>query len=64
MNEVPFDRLDLRDNPETLSAPIIVRAYACGTARYRGLPRAAAAHGEYEKRTGEHDAGWPDWYAE
>jgi catechol 2,3-dioxygenase-like lactoylglutathione lyase family enzyme len=28
------------------------------------LHRAAAAHGEHEKRTGQHDAGWPDWYAE
>jgi len=29
------------------------------------LRRAAAAHGEHEKRTGQHDAtGWPDWYAE
>src|SRR5829696_8793335 len=28
------------------------------------LRRAAAAHGEHEKRTGEHDADWPDWYAE
>ena len=27
------------------------------------LRRAAAAHGEHEKRTGEHDANWPDWYA-
>ena len=27
------------------------------------LRRAAAAHGEHEKRTGGHDAGWPDWYA-
>ena len=26
--------------------------------------RAAAAHGEHEKRTGEHDVNWPDWYAE
>jgi catechol 2,3-dioxygenase-like lactoylglutathione lyase family enzyme len=25
--------------------------------------RAAAAHGEHEKRTGQADAGWPDWYA-
>ena len=23
----------------------------------------AAAHGEHEKRTGEHDDNWPDWYA-
>ena len=27
------------------------------------LRRAAAAHGEHEKRTGREDAGWPDWYA-
>jgi catechol 2,3-dioxygenase-like lactoylglutathione lyase family enzyme len=26
--------------------------------------RAAAAHGEHEKRTGGHDANWPDWYAD
>jgi catechol 2,3-dioxygenase-like lactoylglutathione lyase family enzyme len=28
------------------------------------LRRAAAAHGEHEKRTGKHDENWPDWYAE
>ena len=28
------------------------------------LRRAAAAHGEHEKRTGEADANWPDWYAD
>jgi predicted enzyme related to lactoylglutathione lyase len=28
------------------------------------LRRAAAAHGEHEKRAGKHDANWPDWYAE
>ena len=28
------------------------------------LRRAAAAHGEHEKRTGEHDVNWPEWYAE
>ncbi|MEU7586870.1 hypothetical protein AB0A95_11270 [Micromonospora sp. NPDC049230] len=27
------------------------------------LRRAAAAHGEHEKRTGQHDDNWPDWYA-
>jgi catechol 2,3-dioxygenase-like lactoylglutathione lyase family enzyme len=26
--------------------------------------RASAAHGEHEKRTGQPDANWPDWYAE
>jgi catechol 2,3-dioxygenase-like lactoylglutathione lyase family enzyme len=25
--------------------------------------RAEAAHGEHEKRTGQHDANWPEWYA-
>ena len=28
------------------------------------LRRAAAAHGEHEKRIGGHDANWPAWYAE
>lgn len=28
------------------------------------LRRAAAAHGEHEKRTGRRDENWPDWYAE
>lgn len=28
------------------------------------LRRAAAAHSEHEKRTGQHDANWADWYAE
>ncbi|WOH83166.1 VOC family protein [Bradyrhizobium sp. BEA-2-5] len=28
------------------------------------LRRAAAAHGDHEKRTGGHDVNWPDWYAD
>jgi hypothetical protein len=27
------------------------------------LRRAEAAHGEHEKRTGQADANWPEWYA-
>ena len=27
------------------------------------LRRAEAAHGLHEKRTGQHDENWPDWYA-
>ena len=27
------------------------------------LRRAAAAHGEHEKRIGKADPNWPDWYA-
>jgi catechol 2,3-dioxygenase-like lactoylglutathione lyase family enzyme len=30
----------------------------------QALRRASAAHGEHEKRTGQPDANWPDWYAE
>ena len=28
------------------------------------LRRAAAAHGEHEKRLGQRDENWPDWYAQ
>jgi catechol 2,3-dioxygenase-like lactoylglutathione lyase family enzyme len=28
------------------------------------MRRASAAHGKHEKRIGEADANWPDWYAE
>src|SRR5580704_8805757 len=28
------------------------------------LRRTAAAHGEHEKRSGQRDENWPDWYAE
>ena len=28
------------------------------------LRRAAVAHGQHERLTGQHDANWPDWYAE
>ena len=29
----------------------------------RALKRAEAAHGEHEKRTGQADKDWPEWYA-
>jgi hypothetical protein len=28
------------------------------------LRRAEAAHGKHEKRTGQRDADWPNWYSE
>jgi catechol 2,3-dioxygenase-like lactoylglutathione lyase family enzyme len=28
------------------------------------LRRAGAAHGEHEKKTGQYDENWPDWYAD
>jgi len=27
------------------------------------LRRASEAHGNHEKRTGQEDSDWPDWYA-
>ena len=39
-------------------------AYASSGDLAGALRRAAAAHGEHEKRTGEYDANWPDWYAD
>ena len=38
-------------------------AYASVYDLSQALQRAAAAHGEHEKRTGEYDKNWPDWYA-
>jgi catechol 2,3-dioxygenase-like lactoylglutathione lyase family enzyme len=42
-----------------------VTAFTSSTELAAALRRAAAAHGEHEKRTGQqHSADWPDWYAE
>ena len=42
-----------------------VTSFASAPKLADALRRAAAAHGEHEKRTGKNDtAGWPDWYAE
>jgi predicted enzyme related to lactoylglutathione lyase len=38
-------------------------AFASVTDLASALRRAEAAHGEHEKRTGQADANWPDWYA-
>jgi catechol 2,3-dioxygenase-like lactoylglutathione lyase family enzyme len=38
--------------------------FASSTDIAAALRRAAAAHGEHEKRTGGPDANWPDWYAD
>ena len=38
--------------------------YASADDLSQALRRAEAAHGEHEKRTGQRDANWPDWYAE
>jgi hypothetical protein len=38
-------------------------SYASAADLANAMRRAAAAHGEHEKRTGEYDENWPDWYA-
>jgi catechol 2,3-dioxygenase-like lactoylglutathione lyase family enzyme len=38
-------------------------AFASANDLASALRRAEAAHGEHEKRTGQRDANWPDWYA-
>jgi catechol 2,3-dioxygenase-like lactoylglutathione lyase family enzyme len=39
--------------------------YASASDLSQALQRAAAAHGEHEKRTGgQRDENWPDWYAD
>lgn len=39
-------------------------AFASQVELAAALRRAAAAHGEHEKRTGGHDENWADWYAD
>ena len=38
-------------------------AFASSADLASALRRAEAAHGEHERRTGQRDANWPDWYA-
>jgi len=38
--------------------------YASAYDLAQAMIRAAKAHGEHEKRTGQSDANWPDWYAD
>ncbi len=37
--------------------------YASASDLAYAMRRAEAAHGEHEKRTGQRDENWPDWYA-
>ena len=38
-------------------------AYSSAADLAAALRQAAAAHGEHEKRIGQADENWPDWYA-
>ncbi len=49
-------RLPGRIDPETT-------AFASANDLASALRRAEAAHGQHEKRTGQRDENWPDWYA-
>jgi catechol 2,3-dioxygenase-like lactoylglutathione lyase family enzyme len=41
-----------------------VTTFESATALSAALRRAEAAHGEHEKRSGQKDANWPEWYAQ
>jgi catechol 2,3-dioxygenase-like lactoylglutathione lyase family enzyme len=51
------DRLPGRVDPEETT-------FASSSDLASALRRAEAAHTEHEKRTGERDVNWPEWYAE
>jgi catechol 2,3-dioxygenase-like lactoylglutathione lyase family enzyme len=51
------DRLPGRVDPS-------ITSYSSASDLASALRRAAAAHGEHEKRIGKADPEWPDWYAE
>ncbi len=40
-----------------------VTSYSSASDLAAAMVRAAAAHGEHERRIGHPDTGWPDWYA-
>jgi hypothetical protein len=42
---------------------LAVTAFASVNDLASALRRVASAHGGHEKRIGQHDANWPDWYA-
>ena len=41
----------------------VTTSYASAADLSNAMRRAAIAHGEHEKRIGQADANWPDWYA-
>jgi len=47
----------------TMNAQAGILSYTSVNDVKAALVRAATAHGEHEKRTGEADPDWPDWYA-
>ena len=54
----------LQEVTTRLPGRIDFAAFASPSDLASALRRAEAAHGQHEKRTGQRDANWPDWYAE
>ena len=53
-----------RSRPGFQDASTLAQLHTAPQATWRtALRRAAAAHGEHEKRIGKADANWPEWYA-
>jgi hypothetical protein len=50
-------------NDQTNVARVESATFASVEDLAEALKRAETAHGEHEKRTGERDENWPDWYA-
>ncbi|WP_109477237.1 VOC family protein [Paraburkholderia sp. C35] len=59
-NEWVFQEVTTRLPGRVESGP----AFSSASELEGALRRAAAAHGEHEKKTGKHDENWPEWYAE
>ena len=61
---------NLRDQHERITTRLpgrvdsSVTSFSSASDLASALRRAAAAHGQHEKRIGAADANWPDWYAD
>ena len=65
INHGPAGGLPLRQpNLMELDMSSTQVTFTSSTELAAALRRAEAAHAEHEKRTGQPDPNWPDWYAE
>jgi hypothetical protein len=55
-------RIESHDKEVDMSSTQVT--FTSSTELAAALRRAEAAHAEHEKRTGQPDPNWPDWYAE
>jgi len=54
----------MSSKPKEVEMSSIQVTFTSSTELAAALRRAEAAHAEHEKRTGQPDPNWPDWYAE